>query len=208
MGEKKTTPKKRLKRYQIELTSLSIFLWSFGLLFLLSWIFVLGILVGRGFFPDSVTALSDLKGQISKLQEMISRNKSTDSGHNKKPDPEPKLAFYEKLSSKKEEAVKGPITESKKGTGSTNSNRKQDVPIPAGQYTVQIASLREREKAEKMVDRLMDRGYPAYFYEVKINGKVYYRIRCRKFINREEAQHYADKLAKEEGIKGYVTRIE
>ncbi len=66
MAKKRSRSKKRSKKYQIELTPLSIFLWGGCLFFVLAWIFVLGILVGRGFLPGAVTALSDLKDQIGR----------------------------------------------------------------------------------------------------------------------------------------------
>ncbi len=214
------------------MTGLSIFLWSFCLFFLLSWIFVLGILVGRGFLPDAVTVLSDLKSQIGKLQAMVNHDRSYDIGSKKEPDPDPKLAFYEKLSSKKGEAKEKWVPEKKfedpkketppvkveayqpalpeiKEKESTEILNKQLTSvIDTTQYTVQLASLEDGSKAEKMVNQLIERGYPAYFYEAKLDGKTYYRIRCGRFMSREEAGNYAGKVAREFGIKGFVSRLE
>ena len=241
--KRKSRSKEKPKKYQIEMTSLSIFLWGFSLFFLLAWIFVLGILVGRGFLPGAVTAISDLKGQISKLQEMIRHDKAKDLGVPKKSDSDTKLAFYEKLSRKKDEVkiewplesdiegserettekqlnvsqgappkkrVEGP----KKETTQMKVETSQGVPserkkrVDGTQYTVQLASLGDRNKAEKMINRLVALGYPAYFYEAKIKDKTHYRVRCGRFIERREAAAYAKELAKEAGIKGFVSRIE
>ena len=57
------------------MTSWSIFLWISCLSLLLAWVFVLGILVGRGFIPESVTMIADIKNELSKLQEMVSYKK-------------------------------------------------------------------------------------------------------------------------------------
>ncbi len=214
------------------MTGFSIFLWSFCLFFLLSWIFVLGILVGRGFLPDAVTALSDLKSQIGKLQAMVNHDRSYDIGSKKEPDPDPKLAFYEKLSGKKGEAKEKWVPEKKfegpkkekppvkveayqpalpeiKEKESTEILDKQLASvIDTTQYTVQLASLEDESKAEKMVNQLIESGYPAYFYEAKLDGKTYYRIRCGRFMSREEAGNYAGKVEREFGIKGFVSRLE
>ena len=52
MSPKKKTStkktKKKPKKFLLELTFKSVFYWSGGLLFLLIWIFILGVLVGRG----------------------------------------------------------------------------------------------------------------------------------------------------------------
>lgn len=257
MAKKRSKSKKRSRKYQIELTPLSIFLWGGCLFFVLSWIFVLGILVGRGFLPGAVTALSDLRDQIGVLQQMVSGEKSKDSGSAKKPDSDPKLAFYDKLSSKKEEpqkdwapkrsakkssrkkavpkepnssqafspkqassgTPKGTAQrevknskvvrlESKEGVTPKASTKQSQVSAPKAKYTVQLASLEDKSKAGEMIRGLVQRGYPAYFYEAKVKGKTYYRVRCGKFLTRTAAEKYAWKLGKEAGIKGFVSRIE
>ena len=75
-------------------------------------------------------------------------------------------------------------------------------------YTVQIASIEDKEKAEKLVIDLIGKGYDAYSYEVDVNGKIYYRVRCGRFSSRQEAADYAQTLEKEAGLKGFVSRIE
>jgi len=214
------------------MTPQSMFLWGFGLFFLLSWIFVLGILVGRGFLPGAVTAISGLKNQITRLQETVVKDRSKDLKSSNNIDMDPKLAFYEKLSSKKNEVQKKWTPEKKilqpknqhppldiidpviKATGKKNQQLaitpkvELDIIDNAMYYTVQLASLESKEKAAEMINRLKKQGYPAYYYEVKIKGRVYYRIRCGKFPDRKEADKYVGKLARERGIKGFVSTLE
>jgi len=232
MAKKRSRSKKTGKRYQIELTSLSLFLWSIFLFFLLVWIFVLGILVGRGFFPGKVTTISDLRAQIQRLQEMVTHKSSKEMESIKRSEPDPKLAFYEKLSSKKDEAKKDRQIEKKREIPKKKPTKKEieapkkpplekekreEPKAPARppkpstkgvQYTVQVASLDDKSKADKMIKQLTDAGLPAYHYEAKVKGKIYYRIRCGRFMNREEARIYAGKLVREKGIKGFVAKIE
>ena len=219
MASKKSRSRKRRKKYQIELTSLSTFLWGIFLFFLLGWVFVLGISVGRGSLPKVVTNMSSyIKGVIGKPAETILRpSKSYEVKSSKKSEPDPKLAFYEKLSIKKEDVkIKQQSTDAlprktevsqrvspdrKKDNSAKTLNTPSNRWIDGTRYTVQLASLSDGDKAEKLSKRLLDQGYPAYFYEVKVKGKTYYRVRCGKFTSKEDARDYAEKLAREEGIK-------
>ncbi len=226
MDSKKSRSKKRGKKHQIELTSLSTFLWGIFLFFLFAWVFVLGISVGRGSLPKVVTNLSSyIRGIIGKPAETILRpSKSYDVKSSKKSEPDPKLAFYEKLSIKKEEVKKklqptdSPprkakvsqkvLPDRKKEKRAETLDTQSDQWIDDTRYTVQLASLSDGDKAEKMSKRLLDQGYPAYFYEVKVKGKTYYRVRCGKFMSKEDARNYAERLSRNEGIKGFIARTE
>jgi cell division septation protein DedD len=225
MASKKSRSKKKRKRYQIELTSLSTFLWGIFLFFLFAWVFVLGISVGRGSLPKVVTNLSSyIKGVVGKPAETILRpSKSYDIKTQKKSEPDPQLAFYEKLSIKKEEVKKKSqpkqVGEDHKTEPLPRKDEVSQKALPESKtqpdqwsngtrYTVQLASLSDGVKAEKMSKQLLNQGYPAYFYEVKVKGKTYYRVRCGKFTSKEDARNYAEKLAKNEGIKGFIARTE
>jgi cell division septation protein DedD len=229
MAKKNTQSRKSVKkRYQIEVTSLTLFLWGFCALFFMAWIFVLGVFVGRGFLPGADSTLVDLKSQVTKLQDMMARNKRAEPEQQKKESIDEKLAFYEKLESKKDEAKR------KEHGTSTAKNGTKNAPLPLkkendgrsgppkpvleqirtappagkGGYTLQLASLEEKTKAETMVKDLASRGYDAYFYEVSLKGRIYYRVRCGRFMTKEEAGVYASKLLKEAKIRGFVSKFE
>jgi len=232
------------------MTSWSIFLWISCLSLLLAWVFVLGILVGRGFIPESVTMISDIKNELNKLQEMVSGNKRPAPESVKKEDYDTKLAFYNDLLNKKEmdksramreakaepqkrETIqkKNPTTEErlaeiraevsgkegnaqKKAEGAAEVNPKerqraqQQVISGKGGYTLQLASLAEKSKAEETMRKLINRGYDAYFYEVQVRGKPWYRVRSGRFATRDEAEEFAGKVFKETKLKGLVTKVE
>ena len=230
---RENTKKKPTKKLQIELSSLSALLWGVFFFFLLIWIFVLGILVGRGFLPGNVTTITELKGQIKRLQNMVVRKEIDDTTRRKEPDEMPKLVFYDRLASKKDEVKKalktekqaditkketplaGPGTAPKKtndeleedSLGPQKSEIRKDSLKPQDLYTVQVASLGDMDSVERMIKELIEKGYDAYYYEAKVNGKDYYRIRCGKFQSREEADNYLRKL-EEAGFKGFVSRNE
>lgn len=251
-GMSKKTPPSRGRKYQIELSSASVFFWGVCFLFFMGWIFVLGILVGRGFLPGANTALADLKTQVTKLQEMVARNKRVDQKSQAKDDIDSKLGFYDTLESKKEDKKKPfpevPPEPSKSEKAAKPSDRaladvktdiakkeatakKQDAAKNAGlekkvkepepeavppvekgpgafRYVIQIAALDEKAKAEDMVSKLSQRGVDAYLQETVVKGKQYYRVRCGKFMTKEEATLYGSKLPKEAGKSWRVVSVE
>ncbi len=200
------------KRYHVEFSFTSMFFWGVGLFILLAWIFVLGIFVGRGFLPKGVKALTELKTQIAKLQDMVSRKDSTELDQTKKFGKDPEFAFYKELSRKSEEKVEKSPSDPKKVGGQIkpekNINKTNKPSEASGQYTLQIASLDNELKAANLAERLNNRGHPAYHYKVNIKGKTYYRVRCGIFNDKKEANDFQRLIAKQEMIKGFITKIE
>jgi len=224
-GEKQH--KNRRWNFQINLGPLSIILWGMGILFFLGWIFTLGIFVGRGLLPSEITDVSELKGEINKIQQAIRPEEKTGAAATTSDDnkaAEPELVFYDKLTTKKDEArdetypepiseVNRTVSQPVKPVATQTTAESDKVKPPAdstpkssasGQFTVQIASFPELEKAEKTVKQLIEKGFNAYYYETVVKGKKYYRVRCGKFPNRAAAEKYQKKT----GLKGYVTDIE
>lgn len=228
-GGRATKGKKRLK---LELGLGSMIIGCFGLFFLLSWIFVLGVLVGRGFIPETYSVVSALKKKVHRWQGALGLEESSPppSPPSEASSGDPKLAFYDSLSSKKEEAkrkgegrgqtrtlskaepraapetvIKTPAPSQK--LLSKNAKQKENM-IPGGRYTIQVASLADRKKAEQLSNDLDKRGHAAYYYAVKVSGQIFYRVRCGRFESKEEAARYADNLAQKERIKGFVLTVE
>lgn len=215
MGAKiKKKPARKKKLYNLNFSRLSLFLWGTVLLILLAWFFVLGVLVGRGLLPGEFKALTDIKDQIVMLQDMVKRKDSSDIDLIKNLNKDPKFAFYEELSAKKEGA-KGERSVKKRVESKGLKKRpakKQEKPVQqvdtGGPYTLQLASLESEIKAIKMVSHLVDRGYPAFYYKKNVNGKTYFRVRCGRFKHKTKADDFASQLAKTEDINGFVTRVE
>jgi len=227
---KKTDPSRKNK-YQIELSSMSLVFWVVCIVFFMGWIFVLGVLVGRGFLPGANTAIADLKAQVVKLQEVVARNKRTDQKPQAKEDIDSKLGFYDKLESKKEDKGKPfpelppeppksektvkpadkTLADVKADIAKKDSSvKKEDAAKHAGpfRYVIQIAALDEKAKAEDMVRKLSERGVEAYLQETVVKGKTFYRVRCGKFVTKEEAGNYAQKLPKEAGTGWRIVNVE
>jgi cell division protein FtsN len=235
MAKRNSNSKKGAKkRYQIEVGCFSLLLWGCCALFFLAWIFVLGVLVGRGFLPGADSAFTDLKTQVAKLQEMTGRNKRGEQTGQTKEPIDGTLAFYEKLESKEDaakekepnrsafnEGTRQRIREPAKGDlPKKDDNIRAESPKPDrgtqaaappignGIYTLQLASFEEKPKAETMVGDLLSKGHDAYFYEARVKGRTYYRVRCGRFMTQNEADEYAVKLGNSMNIRGFVTKFE
>jgi cell division septation protein DedD len=75
----------------------------------------------------------------------------------------------------------------------------------AGELTIQVAALKERDEAERIVKRLQARGYDAYVAEPTA-GTAMFRVRVGHFADRSQADAVAVRLAKEEKFRPWVTR--
>jgi cell division protein FtsN len=219
-------PKKKGKTYRIEMTTASMSLWGIGLFLLLTWIFVLGILVGRGSLPSALKIVPGLEGQVAKWQQMLSRSDSYEFSTEKESNPDLKLSFYRELSTKKDQArgkvprrPEGTVKPETEGHDQLTGEEAVKSKIEALRvelqnrpnktlYTLQVASLEDKQKAESLMKRLADLNYPVYLYQVKVNGKRWYRVRCGKFREKEEARSFARKLAKEIKMEGFVSTVE
>jgi len=220
------TNRRRAKQIRVELSLISMFFWGLGLFFLLAWIFILGILVGRGFFPNGVKTLTEMKDQITKLQDMVNRENPSQFDFIEKIEKDPDFEFYKELEKGRSEvekkappARKGPsksegerplksVPEDKIASIEKKPDRSEPVSDKGSAYVVQIASLENRTKAAKMTERLKHRGYPAYFYKIFLKGRPFYRVRCGTFKTREEADRIKIKMADKEGMSGFVTTSE
>ncbi len=100
----KPKPYNRKKQYFIEMSRSQLFLSIAGALFVLCWIFILGIFVGRGYVSDTITRT--FTDKIQKLQEEKKALTDKYLVQEKKADIpkeeilDPKLDFYDKLSKK------------------------------------------------------------------------------------------------------------
>lgn len=124
MPSKKSKAKKKGKRYRVDLSRTSLFFWCLGTLFLLGWIFVLGILVGRGFFPQGVETLSKLRIPIGRLQGVVGSRKASDLDSIKGLDKNPEFEFYDQLSVKKGELAKKNKSGAKKTARQTELSKR------------------------------------------------------------------------------------
>lgn len=133
MPPQKSKAKKKGKRYRVDLSRTSLFFWCLGTLFLLAWIFVLGILVGRGFFPQGIEALSKLRVPIGRLQGVVGNRKTSDLDSIKGLDNNPEFEFYDQLSVKKDELAKKNTSGAKKAGRPTDLAKRFETDKPSAE---------------------------------------------------------------------------
>lgn len=199
MVNRRSSPKKEKKGYTFQFTFSSLLLSCISLLFILAWVFSLGIMVGRGFLPSAI-------GTFSSIKERIMKDKGKKEIDHPRPIKEEELTFYNQLVDKKDRAKKKILTKPllKDQERTSKKTKVAQVKEDVRNHSVQVAALKDKMKTEKMVERLTGLGYPAYYYQTLINDKMYYRVRCGPFPTIGEARQCAKRLADKEGLKPFI----
>ena len=102
-------PYNRRKRFFIEMSRTQLLISIAAVLFVLSWVFILGIIVGRGIVADTIT--SAMKTQIQKLQQekksLMDKYLGAEPGKTASSEQilKPQLDFYDNLSKKDQEPL-------------------------------------------------------------------------------------------------------
>ncbi len=199
MVNKKSSKKRERKKYNFQFSFSSLLLLCVSFLFVLGWVFSLGIMVGRGFLPSSIESFIAVKEKTVKDEEVKEKD-------NLKPIKEEELTFYNHLIDKKEKAKKEVLPEPllKDQDRTTKKTKVEQLKEDIRNYSVQVAALKDKGRTEKLAERLTRLGYPAYYNQSLIKGEMYYRIRCGPFPNIEEARKCAKRLADKEGFKSFI----
>ena len=193
-----------------------------------AWMFILGIVVGRGTAPVRFD-IEKLQKELALLREagimkQLRRFKiDSRMGNNKT-----EMEFYETLKDDKQdaglkddnaEAPKKPVSKNtNSGTKKTKISKtirtqrasKKSKSISANStnlenkpFTIQVASLKNLKMADRMVAELKKKGYSARRSIGKIPGKgTWYRVRVGHYKNKTEANRMLERLKKDhmEGI--------
>ncbi len=79
---------------------------------------------------------------------------------------------------------------------------------PAGAYTINLASFKLKEGAERYVDQLKEMGIDAFDWEIDLGQKgKWFRVSVGSFTSREEANEYAVELKKKGISKIFITQV-
>ena len=231
--EKNTFAENKLidKKPFIELSRKKALMWMLGVFFICCWMFVLGILVGRGTAPlrfniENVDKdlKEELKVAVEKEKEEKKSAESYSSGQTSL-DGKQNLEFYEDLKSTQDttgniKMREGDVNEvplkEPEPVKMPEQVKMQDKIVPEAPgrsspekvsgpvFTVQTASGKDKKNAERTVKALINKGYPAYVAMSEIPGKgTWYRVRIGEFKERKEAEKTLSKLGKNK-IKGII----
>jgi cell division septation protein DedD len=210
-----------------ELTRKEMLLWI-GVGFLaLMWMFTLGVIVGRGLSPVRFDVEKLTKELIAMKEAALKSAASVKKPSMDLTGEKRHLGFYDVLTDKKEEARLKTVAKKQKPAVKTKPStvdRKKEKTESAVQrkpslakkdteaspskaeapgaknmpFTLQVASLRDLSKAEKMVSLLKTKGYKAYAVTAQVSGKgTYHRVRVGHFKDRGDARTTALRLRTE-----------
>lgn len=73
-------------------------------------------------------------------------------------------------------------------------------------WIIQVASVRERERAYSLVQELRAKGFPAYMSEARVKGRLWYRVRVGPESGRAHIESMAAKLRRKTGRQIQIQR--
>jgi cell division septation protein DedD len=121
-----------------------------------------------------------------------------------KANPEPDLTFYKNLKNKSENEGK---KESIVPLIPPPPLQSSKIPSPEGEhrlsprFTLQVASMKDHQKALQLQERLKRKGFPSYIISAQIPDKgIYYRVRIGHYVTKKGAEEVLERL-KEKGEK-------
>ncbi|HOV86897.1 MAG TPA: SPOR domain-containing protein [Syntrophobacteraceae bacterium] len=249
-------PDRAPKRHRVEFSTKHVFTGLFALVLVLAWMFMLGVLAGRGLplidsedlslrahlvrfigldkevapeRPDAAETWDSPKKMLETLSyyEDLAQKESPPAPETDQPAP---AAPQPRNSSKTSPAEKTPATPDaskaggkdkaappktaketpKEATKEAAKEAVKEAPPPeiaAGHFTLLIASLRDAENAQKLVEQLKSKGYPSRLepLDLQESGR-WNRILVGSFQSREEALRFAADFNRKERLEGLVIR--
>jgi hypothetical protein len=79
-------------------------------------------------------------------------------------------------------------------------------PVPHEGFAIQVAAVRERDEADRIVARLVNQGYSGYLVRGQGAAAAFYRVRVGAFKDRQAAEAVAVRLERAEGVKPWIVK--
>ncbi len=212
----------KTKSTEYRISRRSLVIWSALMVFILIWIFILGILVGRGTAPAPFDPrrlekeLAELKAELLKKQrlevdavasgklnqpEMEFFQNLKDAGTGPHIDLPPPVPVVNNEQPSQLKALKHETR--RDGAAKVVAAGKGRVSTPEAEagakaiYTIQVASLKDPAAAAKLTAALAARGLEAYQIKVDLGVKgTWYRVRVGRFADRQAARKMVERLEK------------
>lgn len=193
------------------------------ILFVSAWMFILGVLVGRGTAPVHFD-IEKLENELAQLREaVLKKEKDRIKAESEISGQKPQFGFYDALKKTREDhSLPAPSGEKSASRPAPKHRVPKEVTPPVGekappprkemvqpereaptqirdkQFTIQVASLKDPRTADAMVEKLRMKGYPAYRVEARLGDRgTWYRIRIGSYGERKEASPVLEQLAKD-----------
>ena len=91
-------------------------------------------------------------------------------------------------------------------TAASAAETKKTEPLPReGGWTVQVNAYPDEKTAQRLVERLKEKGYDAYMVVSNVKGRTWYRVRVGRFATRDEAKKAQEELQTKENLTKTVT---
>lgn len=233
------------KRYRFELSRKKFLFFASSFVIALCWMFMLGVLVGRGISLVSSEDIS-IRGQVLRF---LGFEKQTGQPVQKAAetwaDPRKMLEslnYYEDLTQKSvtagapkpavqesavpaagNEPAKEPAKENGSKRGGALPQQQPQLPapepekvaktgqgtygFPTEQFTLLVASLKDPENAQRLVEQLKGKGYAPRLEAIDLNGGGRWnRVLVGSFQSREAALKFATDFNRKENMEGLVIR--
>ena len=166
--------KKKPKKFSFSLSVPGLCFSSAFLLLALIWAFILGVIVGRGYYPQSLILDGNEVSAENKQKENIKPSKVL------KPE---ELGFYDSLSRNLQERDAGPSAAQEKAlnvaqeTRASNNQEKAEDKQALDKYVYiyQVAAFRDKTKANKLCSRINRAGFDTVLKKVHKDNKIWYR---------------------------------
>jgi cell division septation protein DedD len=221
------------KKPSLVLSRRAVIGWTCFIFFVCAWMFVIGVLVGRGTAPVKFDIAGIQKKLEASLEDLKNREQQRTRGKSGIAKDKTKLGFYEALRDNREDIQIGKKRESspetkppltidgkaeKKIIGKTEPSEtgpakpSQKPPVDSKSktrptvktYTIQVASVKDARDADRLVAKLKKKRFHAYRAIGKVPGKgIWYRVRVGEYKSKASARHTLNKLRKT-GLKPFV----
>jgi cell division protein FtsN len=194
--------------------------WVCVFLFVSVWIFLLGVIVGRGMSPVRFD-LSHAKPDWQTTRT-IPKPPTTAQKRSAQMPQRSDFDFHDELRKKKtyerrpeetagqtgkkpgqpEQKTRQPLLKKKNQTKNAASVKPPPPSPPVapsqGRYTIQVASMKDAGAADDMVKKLRKKGFPAFKTMGRLTDKsVWYRVRVGRFETQKQAQQKLNVLKKD-----------
>ncbi|MBW1965032.1 MAG: SPOR domain-containing protein [Deltaproteobacteria bacterium] len=168
------------------------------------WVFILGFWVGQKLVGRSLDeslqtqvvarTVPEAEEATPLIPEKITRVTPLDTKEKEQPEPRKKLV---------KKKVRGTDDIKKPGHQIKKTKKKGSY------FALQIASYRERERANKEAGRWRDKGYRAKVRRIELGPEkvIWYRVHLGEYGSVEEATNFAKNLAQKHNLRSYVVPI-
>ncbi|MFO7802135.1 MAG: SPOR domain-containing protein [Desulfovermiculus sp.] len=200
-GSPKKKQSKKGKSIQFQLTWSGLISWGVFAFVVVAWAFILGVLVGRGYQPETFLPL------VSEYMPGDAQPKEGDQSAQNPVFSAQELGFFESLQQEATSEAQEPVRaqpqdkpEEKSNTGALATNDRKDYV-----YEYQVGAFKRRSQAEALQKGLADRGFTADVVRSTVQGADWYRVLVHYTGQASDVEAFTSRL-RQAGVKKFFLR--